>query len=216
MIYPNISQKIRTCHAIVSAGIIGFLDKETNLSKSELRYILNYLRRYAKGAERISDHIIIGKRKSTRSDRKIAKYLDKFIEAGIRKTGSNFIISNVPSASITRERDSYEVIGTEHIFDTLSEFGTIDSVSLWGDDFYSAFFVNPEEAIETAKKINRMMIGENVIRASYIKPIDIEVVDNVEVVTISSEESFVTNCFIGFLSLFFAMIFAPFVVGYWD
>lgn len=82
----------------------------------------------------------------------------------------NFILSNIPKHATVKENNTMELIDSQHIYDTLSEFGVVSRVEKMSEGLYFAKFTDFKDALETESRIDRMMIENTIISAKAVKP----------------------------------------------
>jgi len=97
------------------------------------------------------------------NDITFADFLRKFEVHLCKRAGYNFILYGVPGVGTVRETGLSERIESEHMFDTLNQFGKLHRVHMNGDAVY-AKFQHRNESVKTHRMINGMMMGESIIK----------------------------------------------------
>ena len=93
------------------------------------------------------------------------KNLSSLIKEGLKQAGCNLIITNVPTFSKPREGTELEKVDTNHIFETLVEFGNpITEVIQITENSYMVYAT---DADDIANRLDRMCIDTRVIRVTY-------------------------------------------------
>ena len=157
---------------------------------------LKYLSRFSNGVQ------------TRRGYSRFDKTLSDIINDCVKTTRFNLVMSNVPESD-----EDFEQITSEHIQDTLSEFGDIIEVVKISKSTYFVRVKTYEEAVEIASQINKMLIGKNVLEVyavdnkeeEVVEPkIEIEIGNN----TVKFQELFdlLYYSFGGFM-MFFAMMY---------
>ena len=148
--YMHLIQKADVIRDLGNAKLVVLTEKENGY----IQDFINYMRFYI----------------SKRRVKNLEKMMQKIIHRGVQKTRTNFVISGAPMyACLKYGEKKLERISTEHIFDTLSEFGSVECVSLWGENLYTVRFTDDRDAQYTAKQLNKMVMGGSVIRTYYVK-----------------------------------------------
>ena len=79
----------------------------------------------------------------------------------------NFIIYNLPRWARLCETNQLTSVGYDNMRDTLSKFGKVKVLEIKNGTVKARFF-NKKNAKYAHGLINRMMIGDNIVRTQYI------------------------------------------------
>jgi hypothetical protein len=113
---------------------------------------LKYLNRFSNGVQTRRGYV------------RFEKTLRDIIHDCVQSADFNLVMGNVP------EIVEDEVVTTEHIYDTLSQFGTITNVHKISKSTYIVCVKTYEEAVEIVSKIDKMLIGKNVLEVYAVEP----------------------------------------------
>ena len=113
---------------------------------------LKYISRFSNGVQTRRGYV------------RFEKTLRDIIHDCVQSADFNLVMANVP------EIVEDEVVTTEHIYDTLSEFGTITNVHKISKSTYIVCVKTYEEAVEIASKIDKMLIGKNALEVYAVEP----------------------------------------------
>ena len=79
----------------------------------------------------------------------------------------NFILYNLPRWARLCETNQMTYVGYENMRDTLKQFGKVKILEI-KNGVVKAFFFNKKNAKYAHDTINRMMIGDNIVRTQYV------------------------------------------------
>ena len=79
----------------------------------------------------------------------------------------NFILYNLPRWAPLCENNKLTLVGYENMRDTLRKFGSVKVISINNGTVYAKFY-DTKNAKNAHELINRMMIGNNIVRTQYV------------------------------------------------
>lgn len=80
----------------------------------------------------------------------------------------NFILYNLPRWANLCEDNQLVTVGYDNMRDTLGKFGKVKILSI-NNGVVHAYFFDNKHAKDAHNLINRMMIGNNIVRTQYVK-----------------------------------------------
>lgn len=79
----------------------------------------------------------------------------------------NFILYNLPRWAHLSETNKLTLVGYENMRDTLKQFGRVKVLEIKNGTVKAHFF-NKKHAKDAHNLINRMMIGDHIVRTQYV------------------------------------------------
>ena len=79
----------------------------------------------------------------------------------------NFILYNLPRWALLCDTNQLTLVGYDNMRDTLRKFGSVKVLSINNGTVYAKFH-NAKNAKKAHDLINRMMIGNNIVRTQYV------------------------------------------------
>ena len=79
----------------------------------------------------------------------------------------NFILYNLPRWASLCETNQLTLVGYDNMRDTLRKFGSVKVLSINNGIVYAKFH-NAKNAKKAHELINKMMIGNNIVRTQYV------------------------------------------------